>query len=470
MSVKIYEEELPGGYWLVSDDSEFDALTDISAGTPATDEISIAEADKAVQAMLGLSKLPAQRMPNGKPKEHQQRIAIGDEGAKAEFIARRFRMAYMVAQQNAAEVPSAETTVEDYFQDAVEAMLKGIIGHQAGTISDIDLDKTISTYVHRDVKRAVNKRGLIVNESYYAGRKRNKPEKESEPNLSKVTSDPLVYYDTDVVLGVEPEKQKTVKKTKIQSDHSALEYEELVDLDLYAETLAGESDTFREVAERLNAAVLNKMLMSKGVHGHLRQIMIMRYGLNGQVPEILEDVGTHFSVSRERIRQIENRMLSWLASMSKNGSFVRDELDNEMPKLKQNWREQDRAAFLSRNRKAVPDNSHRQTIAYRNEGLIEETITEEFDKLTGLISYFIVRVTNDYASRMQNGNLSYDFKEVKREVEDRYFSPSGYELKDRYFDDAIGALRDKGIIKDTQSFNYGDSPQYVETFSLAKYD
>jgi len=43
-----------------------------------------------------------------------------------------------------------------------------------------------------------------------------------------------------------------------------------------------------------------------------RGILIMRFGLEDGVTHTLEEVGKEFSVTRERIRQIENKALSRL--------------------------------------------------------------------------------------------------------------------------------------------------------------
>ena len=43
-----------------------------------------------------------------------------------------------------------------------------------------------------------------------------------------------------------------------------------------------------------------------------RQVIELRFGLNGEPPCTLEDVGRRFGVTRERIRQIENNTLKRL--------------------------------------------------------------------------------------------------------------------------------------------------------------
>ena len=54
-----------------------------------------------------------------------------------------------------------------------------------------------------------------------------------------------------------------------------------------------------------------------------RDVMIMRYGLDGQPPRTLDEVGRAFSVTRERIRQIEHQSLKKLRALAE-ANDVRD--------------------------------------------------------------------------------------------------------------------------------------------------
>ena len=49
-----------------------------------------------------------------------------------------------------------------------------------------------------------------------------------------------------------------------------------------------------------------------------RDVIVLRYGLDGSLPRTLSDVGKHFSLTRERIRQIEGRALAKLRHPSCN--------------------------------------------------------------------------------------------------------------------------------------------------------
>jgi RNA polymerase primary sigma factor len=45
-------------------------------------------------------------------------------------------------------------------------------------------------------------------------------------------------------------------------------------------------------------------------------VLELRYGLNGEHPRTLDEVGRTFNVTRERIRQIENQSLKKLRSLA----------------------------------------------------------------------------------------------------------------------------------------------------------
>ena len=56
-----------------------------------------------------------------------------------------------------------------------------------------------------------------------------------------------------------------------------------------------------------------------------RNVLIMRYGLddNGQ-KKTLEEIGTYYGVSHERIRQIENRAMSKLKKLCRNNNITKN--------------------------------------------------------------------------------------------------------------------------------------------------
>jgi RNA polymerase primary sigma factor len=77
-----------------------------------------------------------------------------------------------------------------------------------------------------------------------------------------------------------------------------------------------------EAAEKtLRRETLEKLLHKLSVRE--RQVLILRYGLDGKHPRTLDEVGRTFNVTRERIRQIENQTLKKLRALA-DAQILRD--------------------------------------------------------------------------------------------------------------------------------------------------
>ncbi len=53
-----------------------------------------------------------------------------------------------------------------------------------------------------------------------------------------------------------------------------------------------------------------------------RRVLELRYGLDGEQPRTLDEVGRTFNVTRERIRQIENQSLKKLRALAEAGKLA----------------------------------------------------------------------------------------------------------------------------------------------------
>ncbi|HEY3182396.1 MAG TPA: sigma-70 family RNA polymerase sigma factor [Gaiellaceae bacterium] len=74
-----------------------------------------------------------------------------------------------------------------------------------------------------------------------------------------------------------------------------------------------------EVAVTLRNESLHRILDT--LPGRERRILVRRYGLDGGVPATLDELGQVFNVTRERIRQIENRSLKKLQALARAESL-----------------------------------------------------------------------------------------------------------------------------------------------------
>ena len=70
---------------------------------------------------------------------------------------------------------------------------------------------------------------------------------------------------------------------------------------------------FLVLLEDVQAQLLNQLSQKE------RDVLILRYGLdNNGMKKTLDEIGSQYGVSRERIRQIENRAISKLKKLCKN--------------------------------------------------------------------------------------------------------------------------------------------------------
>lgn len=78
-------------------------------------------------------------------------------------------------------------------------------------------------------------------------------------------------------------------------------------------------DAFEHVAMGMRRSELDTILTK--LTEREREVVIMRYGLDAGVPRTLDEVGKHYSLTRERIRQIEAKALAKLRHPSAPGSI-----------------------------------------------------------------------------------------------------------------------------------------------------
>jgi RNA polymerase primary sigma factor len=103
---------------------------------------------------------------------------------------------------------------------------------------------------------------------------------------------------------------------------------DLVEDPVSLETPVGDGDSiYSDMIEDVNSEqphdVLAELLRSVELQGALnslsdrmRDVLELRFGLTGQVPKTLEEVGSHLGVTRERVRQLESRALRELQAVA----------------------------------------------------------------------------------------------------------------------------------------------------------
>jgi RNA polymerase primary sigma factor len=87
--------------------------------------------------------------------------------------------------------------------------------------------------------------------------------------------------------------------------------------DLIEDTKEDGPDT--ATAKHLRSAELAEAMLH--LNPRMRRVLTMRFGLEGQIPRTLEEVGTELGITRERVRQLESRALRELRSVAPGLQF-----------------------------------------------------------------------------------------------------------------------------------------------------
>ena len=127
------------------------------------------------------------------------------------------------------------------------------------------------------------------------------------------------------VTGIEPEEVESIKRSaqapislqKPVGDEEESEFGQFI-ADEQAES------PYERAVELLTKEALREALENLGYRE--RRVLELRYGLGGEHPRTLEEVGRTFNVTRERIRQIEHQSLKKLQSL-REAQKLRDDVE-----------------------------------------------------------------------------------------------------------------------------------------------
>jgi len=131
-------------------------------------------------------------------------------------------------------------------------------------------------------------------------------------------------------LGREPTEEEIAKRlnTSVKKVKNTLSIVRLpISLDMPLGEGGEEDFTLLDVLSKKGTEDIEKELIEETIHKELesmldvldereKEIIKMRYGLDGEEPKTLEEVGEKLGISRERVRQLEQRALKKLKAVA----------------------------------------------------------------------------------------------------------------------------------------------------------
>ena len=242
-----------------------------------------------------------------------ERIAEGDESAVNELVERNLLLVVSIAKRYI----GCGLQFEDLIQEGNTGLIK------AAYKFDPDRNCRFSTHatwwIRQSITRALTENGQTIRVPAHMMELYGKVKKVMGILSQKFNRTPAAHEIAEY-LNIKTEKVEKVLEINqaiVSFDTPIGDDEETTIGDLVSDGSVTPADAFMNKAAREAIITALQNLTDKE-----KNVIVMRFGLNGTAPKTLEEVGDYYGLTKERVRQIETKALRKLRGNTQLKSFL----------------------------------------------------------------------------------------------------------------------------------------------------
>jgi RNA polymerase primary sigma factor len=240
-------------------------------------------------------------------RELARRKDLGDEGAKRRLIESNLRLVMSITRN----YTRAEVPLLDLIQEGNLGLIRAVEKF------DYRLGFKLSTYatwwIRQSITRALADQGRTIRLPVHVAEQVRRSQRARRQLAQRLNRDPSVD-EIAKESGLTPERVREL--FELVTDPVSLETPVGDGESLYADLIEDERSESPDAQTANLARAVELASALEELEPRMRHVLERRFGLDGEVPQTLEDLGSDLGITRERVRQIETRALRQLRNLA----------------------------------------------------------------------------------------------------------------------------------------------------------